>query len=364
MLVKDIVTIFEQFAPLQLQEPYDNSGLCVGNLNDEIKAVLISIDITDSVIDEAIAKNCNLVISHHPLIFSGIKSLTGRNLVERCTIKAIQNKINIYSAHTNVDVVSGGVSQKICEKLGLVNCRVLSPMKSMLYKLVTFAPSDYAHKIREAIFAAGAGNIGNYDSCSFNTSGHGTFMGNELSNPFVGEKNKLHTEEEIRIETIFPKYLQNQIIKALLQAHPYEEVAYDIYPLENRFENTGLGMIGELSSPVPELKFLTQIKNTFNAGSVRYTSLKNKPVTKVAVCGGSGSSLLKNAIDQGADMFISADFKYHQFFDADENIVIVDIGHYESEQFTKEIFYHLLIKKNPNFAVHFSEINTNPINYL
>jgi dinuclear metal center YbgI/SA1388 family protein len=364
MLVKDVARVIEQFAPLQFQESYDNAGLCIGNPDTEVTGILLSVDITEIIIDEAIKKNCNLIVSHHPLIFSGIKKITGKTYVEKCIVKAIKNNIAIYSAHTNIDSVFEGVSFKMCQKLGLINLKVLSPSKNSLFKLVTFVPKDFTEKIREAIFAAGAGHIGNYGKCSFNIIGTGTFQGGENTNPFIGEKGSLHLENETRIETIFPKHLQSKIISALLSVHPYEEVAYDIYPLENIYELAGMGMIGELSEETNELIFLNKIKSTFSSGSIRYTNLLNKPIKKVAVCGGSGSNLLTEAVNKGADIFISGDFKYHQFFDTNNKIVIADIGHYESEQFTKEIFYDLLIKNFPTFAVHFSSNNTNPINYL
>ncbi len=364
MRIKDVAKILEHFSPLQFQEAYDNSGLCIGNPETEVTGILLTIDITEPVIDEAFSKNCNLIISHHPLIFNEIKRLTGYKYTERCIIKAIRNNIAVYSAHTNFDAVFDGVNNKICEKLLLQNCRILSPIKGQLKKLVTFVPNNYADKVREALFNAGAGNIGNYDSCSYNTTGKGTFKGNDYTIPFAGEKGKLHSEDETRIETIFPQFLQKNIIEALLAAHPYEEVAFDIYSLENTYNKVGMGMIGELPESLDELSFLQKVKTIFNAGSIRYTKLLGKPVKKIAVCGGSGSNLLSNAINNNADVFITGDFKYHQFFDADGKILIADIGHYESEQFTKEIYYNLLIKNFPKFAVHFSSINTNPINYL
>jgi len=364
MQVTDVASVLEQFAPLQLQESYDNAGLCVGNPITEVTGILLTIDITEEILDEAAAKKCNLVISHHPLIFSGIKHIIGQNSVEKCIIKAIQNNIAVYSAHTNIDSVFDGVSHKMCEKLSLQNCSILSPLKRGLKKLVTFVPISHVEQVREAIFKSGAGNIGNYDNCSFNVKGNGTFRGNEESKPFAGEKGKNHIEEEIRIETIFPEYLQYKVIKALIDAHPYEEVPYDIYPLDNTFDKAGMGMIGVLPEEKKEKSFLSLVKSSFSAGCIRHTRLLNKPVKKVAVCGGSGSSLLNDAILLGADAFITGDFKYHQFFQAENKILIIDIGHFESEQFTKEIFYNLLIKKFPNFAVHFSSVNTNPINYL
>jgi dinuclear metal center YbgI/SA1388 family protein len=364
MQVKDVAKVLEQFAPLQLQESYDNAGLCLGSPYTEVKAILITIDITEEILEEAIAKKCNLIISHHPLIFEKVKSITGKNTIEKCIIKAILNNIAIYTAHTNMDSVFEGVSHKMCEKLFLQNCQILSPLKDELKKLITFVPVSHVEKVREAIFNAGAGNIGNYDCCSFNVKGSGTFRGNEESKPFVGEKGKLHIEDEIRIETIFPAYLKAKVIEALLKSHPYEEAVYDIYSLDNTFNKAGMGMIGEMQEEEDEKSFLSVVKSTFKAGCVRHTNLLNKPVRKVAVCGGGGSSLLGEAILQRADVFISADFKYHQFFQAENKILIIDIGHYESEQFTKEIFYNLLMKNFPNFAVHFSSVNTNPINYF
>ncbi|HLN73104.1 MAG: Nif3-like dinuclear metal center hexameric protein [Methylococcaceae bacterium] len=364
MQIKEITQYIESIAPLAYQESYDNAGLIVGNANDEVSGILITLDITEEIIDEAIRKGLNLVISHHPIVFSGLKKLNGRNYVERSVIKAIRNNIAIYSAHTNLDGVFGGVNSKICEKLKLQNCRMLVPMQGFLKKLVTFVPTEDAESVRTALFEAGAGHIGNYDSCSYNLTGQGSFKANEKANPYVGEKNKLHFEQEIRIETIFPKHLQHTVIDALLKAHPYEEVAYDIYPLDNDFALGGTGMIGELAEPADEHHFLQTIKETFHCQALKHTSLLGKPINKVAVCGGSGSSFLSKAMAQNADIYISADFKYHQFFDAEQKIIIADIGHYESEQFTKEVFYELLTKKFPKFAVHLSEISTNPVSYL
>jgi dinuclear metal center YbgI/SA1388 family protein len=362
--IKNISSFFENLAPLQLQESYDNAGLIVGDFNSEVDTVLVTLDVTEDVIDEAIRKKAGLIVAHHPIVFSGLKKITGKNYVERTLLKAIKNDIAIYAAHTNLDSVEGGVNGKICEKLGLENCKILQPASGQLKKLVTFIPLDQAAQVREAVLAAGAGNIGNYDSCGFDLEGKGTFRGNELTNPFVGEKGEIHTEKEIRFETIFPAYIQGKVISALLNAHPYEEVAYDIYSLDNKFNKVGMGMIGTLTEEKNEREFLEQLKSTFNTGVIKHTALKNKKVKKVAVCGGAGSFLLNQAIAAGADVFVSGDFKYHQFFDAENKIVIADIGHFESEQFTKELFYELLTKNFPKFAIHLSEVNTNPVFYF
>ncbi len=362
--LKEITSFLESFAPLGLQESYDNSGLITGDINSEITTILLTLDVTEKVIEEAIQKNAQLIVSHHPIIFSGLKKLTGRNYVERTIIKAIKNDIAIYAAHTNLDSVEGGVNGKICNKIGLKNCKILQPSGGQLKKLVTFIPVKSADEVRAAVFNAGAGNIGNYDSCGFVAEGMGSFRGNENSNPFVGKKGEIHNEKEVRFETIFPGYLQGKVIEALLKFHPYEEVAYDIYPLDNKFDKTGMGMVGILPEPITETQFLTQLKHKFNTGLIKHTALTGKSVRKIAVCGGSGAFLLNAAIAAGADFFVSGDFKYHQFFDAENKIVIADIGHFESEQYTKELFYELLTEKFPTFAIHLSEVGTNPVFYF
>ena len=364
MKIKEIISCVESFAPVALQEDYDNSGLIVGNAETELTGVLITIDSIEETIDEAIRKNANLIISHHPIIFSGLKKLNNKNYIERTIIKAIKNDIAIYALHTNLDSILGGVNSKIAEKLNLRNTKILSEKTNHLMKLAYFVPVNYAEITRLAVFEAGAGQIGNYDMCSYNVEGKGTFRPGEGTDPYVGKKGELHFEDEARIEVIFPKPILNKVVQALIKAHPYEEVAYDIYPLENSYKNAGIGIIGELENEINEMDFLKLLKSTFNANGIRYTKFLNKPIKRVAVCGGSGSFLLNKAINQNADIFVSSDFKYHQFFDAENRIVIADIGHYESEQFTKELIYELLIKKFPKFAIHFTEINTNPINYL
>ena len=364
MLIKDVISVIEDFAPLSFQEDYDNSGIQIGNIAKEVKGVLITIDVTEQIIEEAINLKTNLIISHHPVIFSGLKKLTDQTSLERTIIKAIQNRITIYSAHTNLDNIQNGVNGIIADKIGLKNKKILVPKKNSLSKLVTFVPIEHIDNVRNAVFGAGAGKIGNYDSCSFNIEGKGTFKGNEDTHPYVGEKGKLHKENEIRFESIFPNYLRNNIIKSLIESHPYEEVAYDIYPVTNEYLLAGSGMIGDLEKEIEEKQFLQKIKEIFNSGCIRHTTLLGKSIKKVAICGGSGSFLLQSAIKNKADIFISTDFKYHQFFEAENKILIADVGHYESEQFTKDIFYNLLTKNFSTFAIHLSKNNTNPINYL
>lgn len=365
MKLKEITDCLEAYAPLAYQESYDNAGLICGNYDMEIKSALICLDSTEAVIDEAIASGCNLVVAHHPIVFSGLKKFNGKNYVERVIIKAIQNNIAIYAAHTNLDNMFNGVNAKIAEKLGLINCKVLAPSHiAALKKLITFCPEENAKEIRTALFNAGAGHISNYDECSFNTTGIGTFRAGEGSNPYVGKLGERHNENEVKIETIYPQHIESALLKALFNAHPYEEVAYDLVPITNTHNRIGAGLIGELAMETNEMDFLNRLKKIMKADCIRYTALRDKKLKKVAICGGSGSFLLTNAIKCGADMFVTADFKYHQFFDAENRIVIADIGHYETEQFTMELFYEILKKKFSTFAVHISKINTNPIKYL
>jgi len=364
MRIKDIVKPLEEIAPVCLQESYDNSGLQIGYPDQEADKVLITLDITDEVVEEAIQKGCKLIISHHPLIFTGLKKITGKNYTERLVSKIIKNDIAVYAAHTNLDNAAQGINEILGKKLGLINLKILHPKKDLLRKLVTFCPTEHAEKVRTALFTAGAGHIGNYDSCSFNTPGTGSFRGLENSNPFTGETGKLHFENEIRIETIYPIYKEQDILKALFSSHPYEEVAYDIYPLNNTFCRVGAGMIGELEREADEIEFLKIIKKTIGAKIIRHSGLTGNKIRKVALCGGSGSFLIPEAVKAGADVYITGDIKYHDFFDAEKKILIADAGHFETEQFAKELIYSILIKNFPTFAVLISEINTNPISYL
>ena len=361
--IKEIVSYLDNFAPRILSEDYDNVGLLIGDYNTDVSGILITLDVTEDVVDEAIKLKKNIIVAHHPIIFRGIKKITNSNEIERIIYKAIKNDIAIYAGHTNFDNIKKGVNGKICEKLSLQDCKIISPRKNQLLKLITYVPLTHAEKLRQAIFDAGAGQIGNYDSTSFNSEGKGTFRANENAKPFVGKKGKLHTEDEIKIETIFPIYNKGRVITAVLNNHPYEEPAYDIFMLENSNKEVGSGMIGNLEKELSEEDFLALVKKTFNTGVIRHTSLKSKKIKKVAVCGGSCSFLINSAKSANADAFITADVKYHEFFDIENSMLLLDIGHYESEQYTKEIFYELLTKKFSNFATDLSEVDTNPIKY-
>ena len=363
-LIKEIIQKLETFAPPSLQESYDNSGLIVGNISEKVKGVLVSLDTTEAVVDEAIQKGCNLIISHHPIIFKGLKKITGANYIERVIISAIKNNIAIYAMHTNLDNVKHGVNKMIANRLGLQNTKVLSPKNDTLLKLIVFVPTNQAEAVRTSLFSAGAGNIGNYSLCSFNSEGKGSYKANEGAKPFKGEVGKLHNEDEVKIEVVLPSYLKDNVINAMLNSHPYDEVAYDLISLKNQHELIGSGLIGELKKPVDELSFLKILKEKMKTDCIRHTDLLNKPIKTVALNGGSGSFLLAQAKAKKADLFITGDVKYHEFFDAENQLVIADIGHYESEQFTIDLIGGFLIENFSKFAVRFTEVNTNPINYL
>jgi dinuclear metal center YbgI/SA1388 family protein len=364
MKLSQLIAYLETLAPAAYQEDYDNAGLIVGNPEQEVHQALISLDCTEAVVDEAIANGCQVIISHHPIVFRGLKKFNGKTYVERVVEKAIRKNIALFAIHTNLDNVLHGVNAKICETLGLKNCRVLAPKSGLLKKLVTYVPFMHADVVRNALFEAGAGNIGNYSECSFNAAGSGTFKGNDHSQPFVGEPGTRHTESEVRIETVYPATLENKLLVALIMAHPYEEVAYDLYPITNPNQQVGAGMVGDLDVPMQEEEFLYHLKQSMRAQVIRHTIFTGRTVKRVAVCGGSGSFLLKQAIAAGADMFVTADFKYHEFFDADGKLVIADIGHFESEHFTQQLLHDNIRKKFSNFAVRLTEVNTNPVKYF
>lgn len=364
MKIQDIAILLESYAPPAFQEDYDNAGLITGNPGSDCTGILVCLDATEEVIEEAINRKCNMVVSHHPIVFRGLKKITGKNYVERAVIAAIKNDIALYAIHTNLDNVKNGVNMKIAEKLNLSQLQVLQSRDTVLRKLVTFSPVKYGDKVREALFNAGGGNIGKYSECSFTSEGSGTFLPGDNAKPFVGEKGKRHEENEQRIEVIFPFYVQDNIIKALIKAHPYEEVAYDIYSLNNNLSDVGSGMLGTLNEEVSETEVLTRLKTAFGLKIIRHTPLTGKKVKKIAVCGGAGIFLLNAAKAAGADVFITSDIKYHEFFDAENRLLLADIGHYESEQFTIDLLFDILTEKFRNFAVLKTGVNTNPVQYF
>ncbi|APQ19237.1 Nif3-like dinuclear metal center hexameric protein [Maribacter hydrothermalis] len=364
MTINDITNIIEELAPLSYAEDFDNVGLLVGDVSTEVTGVLVTLDTLENVVDEAIAKKCNLIVSFHPIIFSGLKKLTGKTYVERVVIKAIKNDIAIYTNHTALDNARHGVNNKICEVLGLTNTKILIPQKQTLKKLTTFVPVDHVEEVKVAIFKAGAGKIGNYSNCSFSTEGQGTYLANEKANPTKGTIGEIHTEKEVLLTCVFNRNDERAIIKDLISSHPYEEVAYDIHTLDNTNPYIGMGMVGELEKEVTEIEFFKDLKVKMKAHTIRHSKFSKKPIRKIAVLGGSGSFAIGAAKAAGVDVFITADLKYHQFYEAENQLVLADIGHFETEQFTKNLLVDYLTKKIPNFAVHLSESITNPINYF
>jgi len=364
MKIKEIITVLEEMAPLAYAEDFDNVGLLIGNTNDEAMGILVCHDALENVLDEAISKKCNLVVCFHPILFSGLKKITGKNYVERAVIKAIKNDIAIYAVHTALDNHKDGVNKIFCDALGLKETKILVPKENFIQKLVTYTIPENIEQVRNALFDAGAGKIGNYEDCSFNSQGIGTYLGNENSNPEIGERFEFVEAKEIKIEVTFEKHLQSKVLKALFSNHVYEEIAYEIYDLKNTHQNIGLGMIGELDKSMDEKEFLQFVKEKMECGSIRHSAFLGKTIHKVAVLGGSGSYAIKNAIQSKADVFLTADLKYHQFYEAENQLLLADIGHFESERFTKNYIVDFLKKKIPNFAIIFSEENTNPVKYL
>lgn len=364
MQIKDITNFLESWAPPSLQESYDNSGLLIGEKSSEVNQALISLDVTEEVIDEAIETSSDMIIAHHPFIFKGIKRIGDRHWIDRCIRKAIKHDISIYAIHTNLDNVHTGVNRKIAEKIGLTNLSILSPKKDTLSKLTVFVPTADKQKVLDAMYNAGAGNVGNYDHCSFQVDGTGTFRGNETSNPTIGKQGIDETVDETRVEVLVANHSLGQILSAMRKSHPYEEVAHYVTPLSNMNQEIGAGMIGELSEKMETEAFLSTLKTQMNLNVIRHTRIIKDKIKRIAVCGGSGSFLLGKAISSGADVFITADFKYHDFFEANDDIIIADIGHYESEVFTKELLLDTLTKNFTKFAFRLSKVDTNPIKYL
>ncbi len=364
MRIREILQTIEQIAPIALQESFDNTGVQVGDVNQEAKGVLLCIDVTEDVIFEALNLGCNLIIAHHPIAFHSFKSLTGKTYVERCMILACKHDIVLYAAHTNLDNAMEGINFRLAEMLNLQNIRILSPLKDKLLKLVTFVPTAYAETVRNSLFNAGAGHIGNYDSCSYNVEGKGTFRAGEEAHPFCGNIGEVHTEQEVRIETILPIFKQKDVLRALVAVHPYEEPAYDFYPLTNEWSGAGSGVVGTLPEEMEEEEFLYLLKDTFRLQTLQHSAYRGAPVRDVAICGGSGAFLIPKAISYGADVFVTGEAKYNDFFDVENQLLLATIGHYESEICSKEIFFDVLSKKYPTFAIHKSGFDINPVNYL
>ena len=363
MRIQCVLHAIEAFAPRTLQEDYDNSGLQVGDTAKDCTGVLLSLDVTEATVKEASECGCNLIVSHHPLLFKGIKQISPASETGRIVLSAIEKGIAIYSSHTALDNALGGVSFRMAQKLGMENVKVLQPQSGKLAKLVVFVPDDYVKPVSEALFASGAGKIGNYDSCSYQMRGHGSFRALEDANPFVGGIGEVHSEPETRLEVIIPKSKIYAAVSAMIKVHPYEEPAHDIIPLENVDAYAGSGVVGDIASASLET-VLARLKSVFGTGAIRYCGDAKKPIKRIALCGGSGAFLTGDAIAAGADLYVSGDFKYHDFTTFASRIAIADVGHYESEQCTKEIFKELIERNFPDLAVKMAESDIKTIKYF
>ena len=361
--IRDVVEALQSWAPSAYQESYDNARLICGDPDRIVTGVLCCLDSTEEVVKEAVELGCNLIVAHHPILFGSLKSLTGRNYVERTLLAAIRADVGIFAVHTNLDAIHSGVNARLADRLGLQNRRALEPKRELLLKLVTFAPHAQAESIRQAVFAAGAGVISDYDHCSFNVDGTGTFRGNEGTSPFVGKPGSEHHEPETRMEFIVPRHLESKVLRELMRVHPYQEVAYDLYPLLNEHPQVGHGLVGDLPEALAEPDFLDLLKDRLRTPCIRHSPLTGEPIKRVAICGGAGIFLISNALQAKAQAFVTADVKYHQFFDAEGRILLADVGHYESEQFTAGLIAEFLSQKFDNFALRLTSIVTNPVNY-
>ncbi len=363
MRIQEVIRALERWAPPVLQEEYDNCGLQVGDPTMTVERALLTLDCTEAVVAEAVQHGCGLIIAHHPVIFKGLKALTGGSGVQRTLLAAVRANVAIYALHTNLDNVIDGVNGEIAARLGLQPLRVLDPKPGRLCKLGVFVPIGHADAVRNALFAAGAGRIGGYDECSFNVDGTGTFRAGAGTNPFVGEHRVRHAESEVRVEVICPVHATATVVAALKAAHPYEVAAFDLYPLLNHHEGIGSGLVGEWEHPLEEGIFLDRLKQVFACPVVRHTRRTGRPVKRVALCGGSGAFLLSKALAAGVDAYVTADVKYHEFFLPEGRLLLADIGHFESERFTPDRIRNHLARILPTFATRLSETGTNPIHF-
>ncbi len=366
MRCSEIITYFEEWAPKEISWQRDNVGLQVGSFEREVKNILISLDFTDRVLDDAIKKRCNLIITHHPFLFNPLRKIdTSKDRKSILLEKLIKNDITLYSAHTNLDFTKEGVSFQLARKLKLKNISFLVNLKSNQYKIIVFVPADAVDKVAQAIFNAGGGIIGQYSHCSFRTPGVGTFFGSEKTNLAVGKKISFEKIDEVKLEVLVNSWKQHKVISAMIKSHPYEEVAYDVIPVENSNVNYGSGAVGELENPISPGDFLNHVVRNLKIKNFRYTKGKNSKIRRVAVCGGSGSDLIRDAVNQNADAFITADLKYHTFQDYEGKIMLVDAGHYETEIHSldevKRRLTNFLHERNSKVKIFKYSGSTNPI---
>lgn len=365
MLIKEIIHHLQELAPLARQEDYDNSGLQVGRVDVDCSGALVCVDVTPAVVNEAIALGCNLIISHHPLIFKPLKHITGSSLTEQSVMIALSNNVTVYSAHTCLDNAPKGVSWKMAHMLGLEQVSVLQPQTNRMLKLSVFVPPTHADKLCESLFEAGAGHIGSYEHCVFRSQGCGSWRPLDGADPCIGTVGEVSSQPEVRLDMMLPVWKREAVEQALLAVHPYERPAYEFVAVRNSEPDAGSGAIGVLPEPMTAAQLALKIKDTFGSPVIRCSLMAPESmVQKVALCGGSGASLISHAIAAGADVYLTSDTKYHDFVDYGKRILLVDIGHHESEQCTKSIFYHLIREIFPNFAVRYSQQDINPIKYM
>jgi dinuclear metal center YbgI/SA1388 family protein len=362
--VKDLIRHLNLWAPLSLQESYDNGGLIAGDADQVITGVLCCLDCTEQIIEEAIERKCNVVLAHHPIVFSGLKKLTGRTYVERTIIYAIKHDIAIIAWHTALDNVSNGVNGKIGDVLGIKQRRILQPKENGIFKLVVYVPHETKVDMEQALFAAGAGHIGNYQECSFTSAGEGSFKPMPGSNPTEGQIGERSFVSETKIEVVVPEGNRGNVHQAMIHAHPYEEVAHEWIRLSNERTDIGSGMVGDLDRPIDVQSWMKHVKDKMGVAVIRHTALVHTEISKVAWCGGSGDFLLERAIAAGAQVLITSDFKYHRFFDHENKIIVMDIGHYESESCVIDLLSDWLTENFTTFAIHKTWIVTNPVQYF
>lgn len=368
MIVKELIKYLEDWAPPGAAWEKDNVGLLVGSGDEKIENIFLSLELTGEVLEQALKKNCNFIFTHHPLIFNPVKNLdVNKNPNSKLIYKLIKNDINLFSAHTNLDFTKDGVSFTLAKKLKLNKITFLKNEESNQFKVVVFLPETNLDEVASAMFNQGAGIIGEYNNCSFRTNGIGTFKGSANSNPFIGKKENFEKANEVRLEVLVDSWKLNKVINAMLKSHPYEEPAYDIYPLRNKNVNYGAGAIGELDNEMNVNEFLKHVEKSLLLSNFRFVNGNKRRIKKVAVCGGSGSELLNDAISKNADVFITADIKYHTFHDAKNKILLIDAGHYETEvvilKIVEEKIKKLIKEKKENIKVYKYSSSTNPVKF-
>jgi len=364
MTCGEIFKYIRSWAPEEIAWNKDNVGLQVGSAKRKVKNILLALDLNMKVIIEAVKKDCNIIITHHPLLFNPLRKIdTDQDNTSLLVEKLIKHDITLFSAHTNLDFTKDGVSFELAKTLKLTNLRFLSNIKSAQYKLIVFVPEGHIEKVASAIFENGGGIIGEYSNCSFRTKGQGSFKGSKKTSPSIGKKLNYEKTDEIKLEVLIDSWKLNEILSAIRSVHPYEEIAYDVYPLNNENVNYGIGAIGELHTAMNQREFFNHVSKSLKINNFRYTTGKTNKIKTVAVCGGSGSEVIPAAIKKGADALITADIKYHTFFDNERKILLIDAGHYETEIFSlNEVNKRLadLIKKKKNKVFKYNG-STNPV---